>query len=305
MKIQSPWMGRIKGSAGNMTGCKVYDKNVMRAKAFEVSNPNTSAQQVRREFFSTALKVSSSVSEEQLRSLFGQKPKAMSRRNALTKQLMDACFGPPVYLNANYTTVKLVGDTEMSIETALGFFQPSQYDRIIDPNDDEAMYQDGEWSGDFTTLQPNTKYTYYNDAGTPRLLSGSEDYFDFSQLQAIGNGEKINVPIGEINSGDAEFFGNFTETMVSQGANENQNIILVCFDTSNKRIVIVNLNNWISDYEVDPIFDVSSYGISKGYFYPTFSIDGKNVADQSFGSFIIKTRKEKVGRLAPQIEVIS
>ena len=87
MKIQSPWMGRIKGSAGNMTGCKVYDKNVMRAKAFEVSNPNTQAQQTQRNYFALLINLIGTFTDEQLRTLFPQKPKAMSRRNALTKQL--------------------------------------------------------------------------------------------------------------------------------------------------------------------------------------------------------------------------
>lgn len=87
MKIQSPWMGRIKGSAGNMTGCKVYDKNVMRAKAFEVSNPNTQAQQTQRSFFASLVDLCSDFSEAQLRTLFPAKPKTMSRRNAITKQI--------------------------------------------------------------------------------------------------------------------------------------------------------------------------------------------------------------------------
>ena len=80
-------MGRIKGSAGQMTGCKVYDKNVLRAKAFEVSNPNTPAQQNQRKFFADLTALCSDFSEELLRTLFPQKPKTMSRRNAITKQI--------------------------------------------------------------------------------------------------------------------------------------------------------------------------------------------------------------------------
>lgn len=87
MKIQSPWMGRIRGSAGQMTGCKVYDKNVLRAKAFEVTNPNTAAQQVQREFFASLTALCSDFSDELLRTLFPAKPKTMSRRNAITKQI--------------------------------------------------------------------------------------------------------------------------------------------------------------------------------------------------------------------------
>ena len=47
-KVQNPIIGRAKGSAGGMTFSKNYDKNVMRAKAFEVNNPNTQAQQTQR-----------------------------------------------------------------------------------------------------------------------------------------------------------------------------------------------------------------------------------------------------------------
>jgi hypothetical protein len=89
MKIQSPWMGRIKGSAGNMTGCKMHDKNVMRAKAFEVNNPNTAAQQVQRSYFADLTKLVAGFTPDQLRTLFPSKPKAMSRRNALSKQLAE------------------------------------------------------------------------------------------------------------------------------------------------------------------------------------------------------------------------
>ena len=90
MKTQNPWMGRARGSAGNMTSSKVYDKNVMRAKAFEVNNPKTAAQTNERNFFAEAQKVCQTVSEEQLHSLFGVKPKSKSRRNALLSQLLEA-----------------------------------------------------------------------------------------------------------------------------------------------------------------------------------------------------------------------
>ena len=89
MKTQNPWMGRVKGSAGNMTGCKIYDKNVLRAKAFEVSNPKTPAQQVQRSFFKSLAAICATFNEDELRFLFPQKPKSMSRRNALSKQLAE------------------------------------------------------------------------------------------------------------------------------------------------------------------------------------------------------------------------
>lgn len=99
MKTQNPWMGRARGSAGNMTSSKVYDKNVMRAKAFEVNNPKTAAQTTEREFFAQCQKLSNDISEEQLRTLFGVKPKSKSRRNALLSQLLSMY----VYYNGNKT----------------------------------------------------------------------------------------------------------------------------------------------------------------------------------------------------------
>lgn len=90
MKGQFPWIGRSRGSAGGMTTAKINDKNVMRAKAFEVTNPKTAAQVIQRDFFKDVQEVCASVTEDQLRSLFGVKPKTMTRRNALSKQIAAA-----------------------------------------------------------------------------------------------------------------------------------------------------------------------------------------------------------------------
>lgn len=87
MKTQFPWIGRARGSAGGMTAAKVYDKNVMRAKAFEVNNPNTQPQQTQRAFFALLTGLCADFSDAQLRTLFPNKPKSMSRRNALSKQI--------------------------------------------------------------------------------------------------------------------------------------------------------------------------------------------------------------------------
>lgn len=87
MKVQNPIIGRARGSAGGMTFCKNYDKNVARAKAFEVSNPKTQAQQTQRAFFALLTALCSDFSDDQLRFLFPSKPKTMSRRNALSKQI--------------------------------------------------------------------------------------------------------------------------------------------------------------------------------------------------------------------------
>lgn len=113
MKIQSPWMGRIKGSAGNMTGCKVYDKNVMRAKAFEVSNPNTQAQQTQRNFFGSLVDLCSDFSEAQLRTLFPAKPKTMSRRNAITKQIAVSYEVVGTTKSINFADIDTLGNASV------------------------------------------------------------------------------------------------------------------------------------------------------------------------------------------------
>lgn len=89
MKVQNPIIGRARGSAGGMTFCKNYDKNVARAKAFEVSNPKTPAQENQRTYFKELSGLVAQFSNEELRTLFPNKPKAMSRRNALSKQLAE------------------------------------------------------------------------------------------------------------------------------------------------------------------------------------------------------------------------
>ena len=89
MKVQNPIIGGARGSAGGMTFCKIYDKNVARAKAFEVSNPKTPAQQTQRAYFKQLSGLVAQFSDEELRTLFPNKPKAMSRRNALSKQLAE------------------------------------------------------------------------------------------------------------------------------------------------------------------------------------------------------------------------
>lgn len=90
MKVQNPIIGRARGSAGGMTFSKVYDKNVARAKAFEVTNPKTPAQQIQRAFFAELTALCSDFSDELLRTLFPMKPKTMSRRNAITKQIAQS-----------------------------------------------------------------------------------------------------------------------------------------------------------------------------------------------------------------------
>lgn len=110
MKTQNPIIGRAKGSAGGMTFSKVYDKNVARAKAFEVTNPNTTAQQTQRNFFKELTALSTDFSDAQLRTLFPAKPKTMSRRNALTKQIAQSYEVEGTEKNIDFTDIDTLGN---------------------------------------------------------------------------------------------------------------------------------------------------------------------------------------------------
>lgn len=110
MKVQNPIIGRARGSAGGMTFCKNYDKNVARAKAFEVSNPKTQAQQTQRAFFADLTALCADFSEEQLRFLFPSKPKTMSRRNAISKQIAQSYSVDGTVKSINFSIINTLGN---------------------------------------------------------------------------------------------------------------------------------------------------------------------------------------------------
>ena len=112
MKVQNPIIGRAKGSAGGMTASKVYDKNVLRAKAMEVNNPKTTAQVTQRDFFKQVQAITSTVTTAQLRSLFGIKPKAMSRRNALAAQIAEAYSVNGTTKSVDFSKLGAIGNGE-------------------------------------------------------------------------------------------------------------------------------------------------------------------------------------------------
>jgi hypothetical protein len=110
MKVQNPIIGRARGSAGGMTFCKNYDKNVARAKAFEVSNPNTQAQQTQRAFFAELTALCADFSDDQLRTLFPSKPKTMSRRNAISKQIAESYAVNGTEKTIDYSDIDTLGN---------------------------------------------------------------------------------------------------------------------------------------------------------------------------------------------------
>ena len=216
MKTQNPIIGRAKGSAGGMTAAKVYDKNVLRAKAMEVNNPKTAAQVTQRDFFAQVQAIASTVTNEQLRSLFGTKPKAMSRRNALAAQIAEA----------------------------------------------------------------------YSIDGTTKSV-------DFSKLGRIGNGEKVTTPYVEFTNGTATDSTLITAAMLNVAEGQDPNIILIAFDSVNNKIIILNLENILSDMTTTADLVDEHLPDLTGFAYVTCESKGRNVFGKSFGSFIIKVRAEK------------
>ena len=141
MKVQNPIIGRAKGSAGGMTFSKVYDKNVARAKAFEVNNPKTTAQQTQRAFFAELTALCSDFSDAQLRTLFPQKPKTMSRRNAISKQIAEywAVEGTTKYID--FADIDTLGNAPVS-NLSNADLSISGNDIIIDLSGISATYPD-------------------------------------------------------------------------------------------------------------------------------------------------------------------
>lgn len=216
MKGQFPWIGRSRGSAGGMTTSKINDKNVMRAKAFEVTNPKTAAQVMQRDFFKEVQEVCASVTEDQLRSLFGVKPKTMTRRNALSKQIAAA-------------------------------------------------------------------YT----------ISNGVKSVDFSKLLAIGNGEKINVPIVPITNGVGDNNIEWNPNVYHKSNDEDTLLIYVIFDSTNNKIVVHQ--EVVGNNSFDDIFDGERLtGIIEGNGFGYVTEPTKVLTNfESFGSFTIKTRAKE------------
>lgn len=114
MKTQNPWMGRAKGSAGNMTASKVYDKNVLKAKAFEVNNPNTAAQQNQRTFFKEVSELTNQLSVAECRVLCPSAPKGMSRRNFISKQIAKKTKTVSGQKQFDVTLIKSLGNAKQA-----------------------------------------------------------------------------------------------------------------------------------------------------------------------------------------------
>lgn len=122
---------------------------------------------------------------------------------------------------------------------------------------------------------------------------------DLSTLEGIGSGERINTPMLESlvsdTNGVLDIYAE-PEVAASIGKPEGANFIAVAYNLTQKRIGIFNTE--VTDPSMGVEIPVGSWGEvgDSVRFYLTYATKGENVYLRGFGSFIIKTRAEKVGR---------
>ena len=122
---------------------------------------------------------------------------------------------------------------------------------------------------------------------------------DLSTLEGIGSGERINTPMLESlvsdTNGVLDIYAE-PEVATSIGKPEGANFIAVAYNLTQKRIGIFNTE--VTDPSMGVEIPVGSWGEvgDSVRFYLTYATKGENVYLRGFGSFIIKTRAEKVGR---------
>ena len=138
-----------------------------------------------------------------------------------------------------------------------------------------------------------------------RQISACADYtddvktFDLALLEGIGNGERIDSPMLE--SLVSEIDGSlaiYAEAAAAEaiGKPEGANFIAVAYNVTQKKIAAFNTDVTDSTQGVTiPVGSWAEEGDSVR-FYLTYAAKGENVYLRGFGSFIIKTRPEKVGR---------
>ena len=123
--------------------------------------------------------------------------------------------------------------------------------------------------------------------------------FDLALLEGIGNGERIDSPMLE--SLVSEIDGSlaiYAEEAAAEaiGKPEGANFIAVAYNVTQKKIAVFNTN--VTDPTEGVTIPVGSWAEEGDSvrFYLTYAAKGENVYLRGFGSFIIKTRAEKVGR---------
>jgi hypothetical protein len=122
---------------------------------------------------------------------------------------------------------------------------------------------------------------------------------DLSLMEGIGNGERIDSPMLE--SLVSEIDGSlaiYAEAAAAEaiGKPAAANFIAVAYNVTKRRIGVFNTDVTDPSMGVSvPVGNWAEEGDSVR-FYLTYAASGENVYLRGFGSFIIKTRAEKVGR---------
>ena len=122
---------------------------------------------------------------------------------------------------------------------------------------------------------------------------------DLAQLEGIGNGERIDSPMLEsMVSVTDDVLDIYAEAAAAEsiGKPAEANFIAVAYNVTKRKIGVFNTDVTDPGLGVSvPVGNWAEEGDSVRY-YLTYATKGENVYLRGFGSFIIKTRPEKVGR---------
>ena len=122
---------------------------------------------------------------------------------------------------------------------------------------------------------------------------------DLAQLEGIGSGERIDSPMLESLVSDTNgVLDIYAEPAAAEmiGKPAAANFIAVAYNLTQKKIGIFNTD--VTDPSMGVSVPVGNWAEQGDNvrFYLTYAASGENVYLRGFGSFIIKTRPEKIGR---------
>lgn len=122
---------------------------------------------------------------------------------------------------------------------------------------------------------------------------------DLAQLEGIGNGERIDSPMLEsmvsVTDGVLDIYAE-AAAAEAIGKPAEANFIAVAYNITKHKIGVFNTN--VTDPGMGVSVPVGGWAEQGDTvrFYLTYATSGQNVYLRGFGSFIIKTRPEKIGR---------
>ena len=130
-------------------------------------------------------------------------------------------------------------------------------------------------------------------------VTGDVKAVDLAQLEGIGNGERIDSPMLEsMVTVTDDVLDIYAEAAAAEsiGKPAEANFIAVAYNVTKRKIGIFNTD--VTDPSMGVSVPVDNWAEQGDTvrFYLTYATNGQNVYLRGFGSFIIKTRPEKVGR---------